>query len=66
MNAQPTAWTCHARPAATGRTCFAVNAGGIRKREAGLCCSTCGATKRAGDDRLSRGDVDRVRATVQP
>ncbi len=46
-------WTCHAKPAATGRTCGHVNASGGRVvNVAGLvCCEGCGCTKTASDAR---------------
>ena len=47
-------WLCHARPAALGRTCGHVNTTGmlygLRRL---LCCESCGATKKASDDRLA-------------
>lgn len=55
-------WTCHARPAATGRTCYAVNVGGVVS-DGMLCCESCGAPKHCGDDRFSKGDVDVRRAS---
>lgn len=62
MSESLTAWTCYARPARLGRTCGHVNATGIRRRgmmgDVLICCESCGATKRAGDLRRERGDVD--------
>ena len=56
-------WTRSARPARTGRTCFHLNAdGGAYTKLCGKdirVCTKCGASKRAGDDRLASGDVDR-------
>ena len=47
---EPTAWTCHAKPAATGKTCGHVNAAGIH-HNGNLCCEACGCTKVASDAR---------------
>ena len=47
---EPTAWTCHAKPATTGKTCGHVNAAGV-KYEGLLCCERCGCTKVASDAR---------------
>lgn len=44
------AWTCHAKPAATGKTCGHVNAAGIH-HNGNLCCEACGCTKTASDAR---------------
>lgn len=56
-------WTCFARPAGTGRTCWHENAEGMLgvgpSGSRMLCCEECGATKIAGDDRVKRGDYDR-------
>lgn len=60
-----TEWTCYARPSSEGgRTCFHVNKVGIRgiAQSHGVCCERCGATKKASDDRLKRGDVDKRRS----
>ncbi len=43
-------WTCHAKPAATGKTCGHVNAAGIH-HNGNLCCERCGCTKVASDAR---------------
>lgn len=54
-------WTCYARPASTGRTCFHENTAGYlvsRVDYTLLCCESCGATKHAGDLRRARGDID--------
>ena len=65
------AWTCYARPACLGgRTCGHVNERGLVRR--GIlgaeltCCESCGATKRAGELRLERGDVDPDVAKREP
>ena len=43
-------WTCHAKPATTGKTCGHVNAAGIH-HNGNLCCERCGCTKVASDAR---------------
>lgn len=50
-------WQCHARPATLGgKTCGHYNAtGGIAHGVNRLtCCESCGATKKASDDRKRR------------
>lgn len=39
----PITWTCHAKPAATGKTCGAVTSGVMFNGN--LCCHACGCTK---------------------
>lgn len=46
-------WKCYARPAALGRTCGHENTAGITFQRI-LCCESCGATKKASDDRLAK------------
>lgn len=48
-------WTCHAKPAALGRTCGYVNASGGIKHAGLVCCESCGATKAASDARIAKG-----------
>jgi hypothetical protein len=64
------AWTCHARPAALGRTCGHVNAHGGAAYGCGdrrmVCCESCGCTKSASDDRAARATSDKPhRKTVK-
>lgn len=56
-------WTCFARPASTGRTCYHLNPDelfyGQSHGKRPVVCRCCGSTKIASDSRLSSGDVDR-------
>lgn len=46
-------WTCHAKPATTGKTCGHVNTAGIH-HNGNLCCEACGCTKIASDARETK------------
>lgn len=48
-------WTCHAKPAALdGKTCGFRNANGGIRYNGLVCCASCGATKKASDDRAAK------------